>query len=288
MRAKVIHKSVKDPDVIQPWESRTYPSGCYNTMLHPLFPMAFKGVVWYQGEANRFRGHQYRELLPAMVKEWRECFEQDDLKFYVVQLPEIGKKPDQSGPDSLFAELREAQWMTVQHDPRMEMAVLIDTDPQGNLHPKNKQLPGDRLARIALANDYGQNVEFSGPVFREINIKENKVTLSFDHADGLMAGKRLAPSSVAVEAVDEPLAHFSIAGGDRKFHPARAVVDGATVIVESDAVANPVAVRYAWANNPVGCNFYNQAGLPAMPFRTDDWPCVSAGKVQGDVLVIRP
>ncbi|MDF7822742.1 sialate O-acetylesterase [Pontiellaceae bacterium B12227] len=287
VRKKHIHKSVKDPDAIQPSEARTYPSSCYNTMLHPLFPFALKGVVWYQGEANRFRGQQYRELFPAMVGEWRERFGQDDLKFYVVQLPEMGKTPEQSGNDSPFAELREAQWLTVQHDPLMEMAVIIDTDPQGNLHPKNKQLPGDRLARIALAKDYGKDVEYSGPLFREIKIKGRQVHLIFDHADGLMVGKRATPTSVVVEAVEEPLAHFAVAGADRKFHPAKAMIDQGRIVVACDAVAKPVAVRYAWADNPTGCNLYNQAGLPAVPFRTDDWPCVSEGKLDGKVLVIR-
>lgn len=156
VRAKHIHKSVKDKDAIQPSEARTYPAGCYNAMLHPLFPFAIKGVVWYQGEANRERAHQYRQLFPAMIDEWRGRFEQDDFKFYVVQLPDIGKKPAPSGGDSIYAELREGQMLTVQDDPLMEMAVISDSDQQGTIHPKNKQLPGDRLARIALAKDYGK------------------------------------------------------------------------------------------------------------------------------------
>ena len=287
VRAKYIHKSVKDPEAIQPSEARTYPGGCYNAMLHPLFPFAIKGVVWYQGEANRDRAHQYRQLFPAMIGEWRERFEQDDFKFYVVQLPDIGK-PKPSGGDSIYAELREAQWMTVKKDPLMEMAVIIDSDQGGALHPKNKQLPGDRLARIALAKDYGKTIEWNSPLFREMKIKGNKVHLFFDHADGLMVGKRTAPTSIEIQPVDEPPANFAVAGADKKFHPAEAVIEGESVVLTCEAVKKPVAVRYAWADNPAGCNVYNGAGLPAAPFRTDDWPCSTEGKLDGKVLVIRP
>ncbi|VGO18703.1 sialate O-acetylesterase [Pontiella sulfatireligans] len=288
VRAKVIHKSVKDPDTIQPSESRTYPACCYNTMLHPLFPFAIKGVVWYQGEANRERAHQYRMLFPAMIEEWRERFEQDDFKFYVVQLPDIGKDTAPSGGESIYAELREAQLLTVQNDPLLEMAVIIDSDQEGNIHPKNKQLPGDRLARIALAKDYGKQIECNSPLFREMKIKGKRVHLSFDHADGLMVGRRISPTSLEVEATDEPLANFAVAGADRKFYPANADIKSDRIVVHSKDVNKPVAVRYAWADNPAGCNLYNQAGLPASSFRTDDWPCVTEGKLDGKVLVIRP
>jgi sialate O-acetylesterase len=288
VRAKVLHKSVKDDSSIQPSEARTYPAGCYNAMLNPLFPFAIKGVVWYQGEANRDRALQYRALFPAMIDEWHDRFEQDDFKFYVVQLPDIGKTPSPSGGDSIYAELREAQLLTVQSDPLMEMAVIIDSDQQGNIHPKNKQLPGDRLARIALAKDYGKKIEYSGPAFREMKIKGRKVRLYFDHADGLMVGKRTGPTNVEVEAVDEPLAKFAVAGADQKFHAAQAVIDGDSVIVTCEEVSKPVAVRFAWADYPGGCNLYNRAGLPASPFRTDNWPCVTEGKLEGKVLVIRP
>jgi sialate O-acetylesterase len=287
VRAKHIHKSVKDPDVIQPSEARTYPGGCYNGMLNPLFPFSIKGVVWYQGEANRFRGEQYHALFPAMVQEWRERFGQNDFKFYAVQLPEIGKPSGQPG-DSPIAELREAQQMAADNDPLIEMAVIIDSDQGGNIHPKNKQLPGDRLARIALANDYGKEIAFHGPAFREMKIKGDRVFLSFDYrSDGLIAGKRTNPTSLEVVPEGDELANFAVAGSDHIFHPASAKIDGDRVAVQCDVVKNPVAVRYAWADNPVGCNFYNVAGLPASPFRTDDWPLTSAGHVEGKVLVIR-
>ena len=289
VREKHLHKSAKKPGkTMQPSEARTYPGGCFNAMLHPLFPFALKGVVWYQGEANRTRGHQYRSLLPAMIGEWRSGFGQDDLKFYVVQLPGIGAGDIASGGDSSIAELREAQWLTVKQDAHMGMAVLIDAAPDGELHPRNKQLPADRLARIALAKDYGQDIESSGPVFREMKTEGGKLRLFFDHlGGGLMVGKRPAPTSLKVEPMDEALAQFAVAGEDHVFHPAQAVIEGDTVVIGSEAVREPVAVRYAWADNPAGCNFYNKSGLPALPFRTDDWPCVSTGKVEGEVLVIR-
>jgi sialate O-acetylesterase len=287
VRAKHIHKTEKRPEGIQPSDARTYPGGCYNGMLNPLFPFAIKGVVWYQGEANRLRGQQYQSLFPAMVQEWRSRFEQDDFKFYQVQLPEIGKPSGQIG-DSPIAELREAQQMAADNDPLIEMAVIIDSDQGGNIHPKNKQLPGNRLARIALTKDYGKGVEFRGPVFSEMKIKGNRIFLSFDHLGGeLVAGKRTAPTSLEVVPEGDELANFAVAGADQIFHPARAKIDGDVVMVQSDEVKNPVAVRYAWADNPVGCNFYNAAGLPASPFRTDDWPLTSAGHVEGKVLVIR-
>jgi len=286
VRDRHVHKKHKDDDTIVPSDARTYPGGCYNGMLHPLFPFACKGVVWYQGEANRFRGVQYRELFPAMVAEWRTRFEQNDLKFYTVQLPEIGK-PKTTVGDSLVAELREAQTLAAKQDPLIEMAVIIDSDQQGDIHPKNKQLPGERLAKIALAEDYCREVESSGPVFQALEIRGDAARVSFIHADGLMTAKRTAPTSIEIEAVDEPLANFAIAGEDRVFHPAKAVIDGETVVVTSDAVKRPVAVRYAWSDSPLGCNLYNAAGFPAGPFRTDDWPCISEGKFDGKVLVIR-
>ncbi len=287
VRKKYIHKGVKDPDVIQPFEARTYPGGCYNGMLHPLFPFAIKGVVWYQGEANMKRGFQYRLLFPAMIQEWRTRFEQDDFKFYTVQLPEIGKSLSDPG-DSFIAELREAQNLAAQNDPLIEMAVIIDSDQQGNIHPKNKQLPGERLAAIALAKDYGEKIEFSGPVFQGWKTKKNAAVLSFTHlGGGLVSGKRKAPSSLDITITEDALTHFSLAGKDQVFHSANAVIEGNTVVVQSDAVSKPVAVRYAWADSPANCNFYNRAGFPAGPFRTDDWPCVSEGAVDGKVLVIR-
>jgi len=267
--------------------SRQHPGRLFNGMVAPLTQFAIKGVIWYQGEANRFRGQQYRSLFPTMVQQWRTDFEQDDFKFYAVQLPEIGKPTTQPG-DSFVAELREAQLMAAQNDPLIEMAVIIDSDQQGNIHPKNKQLPGERLAAIALAKDYGKKIEFSGPVFNGMEIKKNTVLLSFTQlGGGLVAAKRTAPASLEIGKTSEPLANFSVAGKDQVFHSAEAIIEGDTVVVQSDAVSKPVAVRYAWADSPVGCNFYNKAGFPAGPFRTDQWKMVSEGAIEGKVLMIR-
>ena len=287
VRAIYAHKSVKDDPSVKPSDARTYPGGCYNGMLHPLFPFAIKGVVWYQGEANRLRGQQYQSLFPAMVQEWRTRFEQNDFKFYQIQLPEIGKPAAQPG-DSTLAELREAQQLAANNDPLIEMVVIIDSDQQGQVHPKNKQLPGERLAAIALAKDYGHKIECSGPVFQRLEIDGKTARLSFTQlGGGLLAGKRIAPTSLEVKPAGKELTNFTIAGADQVFHRADAKIDGDTVRVHCDAVAKPVAVRYAWADNPKGCNFYNAAGLPTGPFRSDSWPLVSAGKVEGKVLVIR-
>lgn len=286
VRKKHIHNKVKDPDVIQPSDARTYPGGCFNGMLNPLFPFAFKGVVWYQGVANRQRGIQYRDLFPFMISEWRTRFDQDDLPFYIVQLPEIGK-PKSSVGDSLVAELREAQALTAEKDPLVEMAVIIDSDQNGNIHPKNKQLPAERLARIALAKDCGQNVAYSGPVFRSMEIRGDVAYVTFAHAEGMMTARRTGPASLEIKETDEPLANFALAGADKVFYRAEAEIEGETVVVSSDAVKNPVAVRYAWSDSPVGCNLYNAAGLPAGPFRTDEWPCRSENAVEGNVLIIR-
>ncbi|VGO18602.1 sialate O-acetylesterase [Pontiella sulfatireligans] len=286
VRAKHLHKSLKADARVKPSDARTYPAGCYNGMLHPLFPFAIKGVVWYQGEANRLRAHQYRSLFPAMLAEWRDRFEQDDFKFYAIQLPEIGKPSVKPG-GSPYAELREAQQLAAQNDPLVELAVVIDSDQGGSIHPKNKQLPGERLAAIALAKDYGQDIEFSGPVFQRLEIKSKAVRLFFGHADGLVCGKRVAPTSLEIEPTDDAPANFTVAGDDQVFHEAQAIIKGDSIIVRSDAVSKPVAVRYAWADNPAGCNLYNRASFPVRPFRTDDWPCVTKGNVEGKVLVIR-
>jgi len=287
VREKHLHKSLKGDTSAIPSNARTYPGGCYNGMLAPLFPFAFKGVVWYQGEANMDRGHQYRSLFPAMVAEWRKRFEQDDFKFYQVQLPDLRKSQATPG-DSAIAELREAQTLSAQNDLFIEVAVIIDTNQDGNVHPKNKQLPGERLAQIALAQDYGRDIEYSGPTFLQLKTEGQSIRLSFNHiGGGLLSAKRVGDADLNTKATNAPLNNFALAGEDRIFHWAQATIEGDQVILRCDAVGKPVAVRYAWADNPADCNFYNQAGLPATPFRTDDWPCISEGKLAGKVLVIR-
>jgi sialate O-acetylesterase len=230
-------------------------------MIAPLVPFAIEGVLWYQGEANASRAHLYRKLFPALITDWRNLWNVE-FPFYYVQLPNLDRQPEPS--KSGWAELREAQLMTLK-TPGTGMAVTIDIGNPTNLHPENKQDVGLRLERIAEALTYKCSVEYSGPLFRASAIEGRSIRVLFDHADGLRpyGGTELTG--------------FTIAGADRKFLPAEAKIDGASVIVSSDAVPAPVSVRYGWADNPL-CNLTNGTGLPVSPFRTDDWPEWTFGK----------
>jgi sialate O-acetylesterase len=245
------------------------PTGLYYGMIKPIIPYGIRGAIWYQGESNAGRAYQYRTLFPVMIKCWREAWKQGDFPFYYVQLANwraIRSEPTQSD----WAELREAQLMTLS-TPNTGMAVIIDIgDMKGvgdmkSLHPQNKQDVGKRLALWALAKTYNKNIEYSGPLYKSMEIKGDKVILHFDHVGG-----GLVVSSAKGAEVNEPLKGFAIAGADKKFVWAEAKIEGDTVVVRSGKVAEPVAVRYGWADNPV-CNLYNKAGLPASPFRTDAW-----------------
>jgi len=234
------------------------PSGLYNGMIAPLVPYAIKGVIWYQGESNALRAHQYRKLFPAMIGGWRHAWGQGDFPFLFVQLANfvlVVPKPS----DSTWAEMREAQLMTLSLG-NTGMAVAVDIGEQDEIHPKNKQEVGRRLALVAEGIVYRMKIEYYGPMFRSMSVREGKAVVRFDHAGSGIVAKG-----------GGPLKGFAVAGADRKFFWADASIDGDTVVVTSDKVAEPVAVRYAWANNPV-CNLYNAEGLPATPFRTDDWP----------------
>jgi len=237
------------------------PSSLYNGMIQPLIPYAIRGAIWYQGEANAGRAYQYRKLFPAMIQDWRKAWGQGDFPFLFVQLANYQpRKPEPA--DSAWAELREAQTMTLSL-PKTGMAVIIDIGEGDNIHPKNKQDVGKRLALAALAIAYGRDIPYSGPMYDSMKIEGDKVRLTFRHVNGGLVAK------------GGVLKGFAIAGDDRKFVWADAKIDGDTVVVHSDKVAKPKAVRYAWADNPE-CNLYNKAGLPASPFRTDDWPGVTA------------
>ena len=231
-------------------------------MIHPIIPFRIAGTLWYQGESNAGRAEQYRKLLPAMIKTWRTAWGQGDFPFLIVSLANfMAVAPEPSD----WAELRVAQAMTAKNDPNSGLAIAIDIGEANDIHPKNKQEVGRRLALAALAKTYKRNVPYSGPVFDSMRIEGDKAVLKFKHADGGLVAK------------DGELKGFAVAGEDRKWVWAEAKVQGDTVVVRSDKVSKPVAVRYAWANNPV-CNLYNGAGLPAAPFRTDDWPGVTAGR----------
>jgi sialate O-acetylesterase len=238
------------------------PSGLYNAMIAPLIPYGIQGAIWYQGESNAGRAYQYRKLFPAMIKNWRDDWGQDNFPFLFVQLANFMQtKPDPS--ESAWAELREAQLMTLLL-PNTGMAVIIDIGDADDIHPKNKQDVGKRLAAWALCKTYGQKLVCSGPIYRSMKVEGNRIVLQFDYIGG---GLTALPA--------EPLKGFAIAASDRKFVWADAGIEGSTVVVSSSEVSEPVAVRYAWADNPV-CNLYNKEGFPASPFRTDNWPGVTA------------
>lgn len=231
------------------------PGVLYNAMINPITNYTIRGAIWYQGEGNAGRAYQYRTLLPSMIKDWRAKFSSGDFPFYIVQLANFGKYQPQTGPSD-WAELREAQLMTTKLK-NTGIATIIDVGDAEDIHPKNKQEVGRRLALIALNKIYGKQNEYSGPLYRSYKKDGNKIIITFDHAKGM-------------HAKGDKVLGFSIAGNDQKFYWADAKVQGNQIIVSSSDVPNPVAVRYGWANNP-DVNVYNDAHLPATPFRTDDW-----------------
>jgi len=240
------------------------PGNIYNGVLKSHLGYGIRGAIWYQGESNASRAYQYRELFPLMIKSWREEWQQGDFPFYWVQLADF--KAEKPNPDeSDWAELREAQTMAMSKLPNSGQAVIIDIGEGKDIHPKNKHDVGRRLARWALAKDYGLNLAYHSPQFKSAEKNGNKMIISFDFVNG---GWR--PFDV-----NEPIG-FAIAGADKKFVWAKAkILENGTLEVWSDEIADPAAVRYAWADNPV-CNMFDQAGLPLTPFRTDDWPGVTA------------
>lgn len=242
------------------------PANIYNGVLKPTIGYTIRGVIWYQGESNSSRAYQYRDLFPLMIQTWRDEFGQGDFPFYWVQLADF--MAEQTGPeDSAWAELREAQTMTLDKLPNTGEAVIVDVGEGRDIHPRNKQTVGKRLARLALKNDYGIDVQAASPRYREMTVDGSKVTLKFDHVDG----------GLYTFDVNEPIG-FTIAGEDQAFVPAKAkLIDKETIEVSSPDVAEPVAVRYGWANNPV-VNVQSRAGLPLTPFRTDQWPGVTADR----------
>jgi sialate O-acetylesterase len=240
-----------------PRRSSKRASGLFNAMVLPLTPYAIRGVIWYQGEANADRGTQYRKLFPAMIQDWRRAWGEGDFPFLYVQLPNWGLNLTPWH----WPELREAQLMALSL-PRTGMVTTLDIGDGTDIHPKNKQEVGYRLSLAARAIAYGQDVIYSGPLYKSMAIEGGRIRVRFSEVyDGLVAKGALAPGAVN---------GFELAGDDHKFVAAEATIDGDTVVVRSDKVPRPLAVRYAWAMNP-WCNLYNVAGFPASPFRTDDW-----------------
>ena len=239
------------------------PLTLYNGMIAPVAPIAIKGALWYQGESNAGRAYQYRTLLPAMINDWRKTWGQGDFPFYIVQLANFMAKTDQP-VDSDWAELREAQSIAAEAVKNGGLATAVDIGDTTDIHPKNKQEVGRRLALIALNRLYKQPVEFAGPTFKSFSREGSKLRITFDHADGMTAGSG-------------PLRGFAIAGADKKFYWAQAAIEYNTVVLSCPEVSEPVAARFAWSNNP-DITLFNAAGLPAFPFRTDSWPGVTFGR----------
>lgn len=242
------------------------PSFLYNAMLNPIVPYSIKGAIWYQGEGNTGEAYQYREILPLMIEDWRNKWGYE-FPFYIVQLANFTGL--QTEPvNSTWAELREAQTRTAQTLNNTGMAVTIDIGEAFDIHPKNKLDVGKRLALAARAQTYGEKIPYSGPMYHRYKIEGNKIRIYFLHTNNGLKTKD-----------NEPLKGFTIAGLDHKFHWADAVIEGNTIVVSCPDVDFPVAVRYAWADNPI-CNLYNRADLPASPFRTDDWQGITYGKTR--------
>jgi sialate O-acetylesterase len=243
----------------------------YNGMIAPLVPFALRGAIWYQGESNEARAQQYELLLPTMIKAWRAKWQQSggqgDFPFGIVQLPNYrAVKPEPA--DEAWSHLREAQRRTASNTPHTGLIVTIDIGEANDIHPKNKLDVGKRMARWALADVYGRKLTKSGPLFRKSEIAGAKIVLTFDEAG---AGLRIRDG--------DKLNEFAIAGADHKWHWAEAKITGKNRIeVWSADVPQPQAVRYAFNNNPRQPNLTNETGLPAVPFRTDNWPGPTDGK----------
>ncbi len=230
-----------------------WPTALFHGMIAPLTPMAVRGAIWYQGESNAGRAAQYQRLLPAMIADWRRVFNYKDLPFFVVQLANFAERHPQPVDDA-WAELREAQTKTVATTPNTGLAVAIDIGEGPDIHPKNKQDVGLRLALSALKVAYKQPVENEGPTFRAARVEGSSLRVIFDHAQGLKASGGVVKG-------------FQLAGADGKFVWADAKIDGTTVVLRADGVSKPVSVRYAWDSNPE-VSLYNSSNLPAVPFRT--------------------
>ena len=247
--------------LINPHKSQHYPANLYNAMINPLVPYGIRGAIWYQGESNANtleRAIIYREMLENMVVQWRKAW-RSEFPFYAVQLVNFRAPQIQPVEDSTWAFIRESFLKFHKEVPNVGIAVGIDVGDAKNIHPKNKQAIGARLAQQALAKTYKKDVVAGSPIYKSMKKDGNRIVISFDDI-----GAGLVAQGGALKT-------FAVAGADKKFVVAQAVINGNTVVVSSPEVKVPVAVRYAWANNPVGCNLYNKEGFPASPFRTDSW-----------------
>ena len=255
----------------QPWAAWK-PTELYNGMIAPLIPYAFKGAIWYQGESNAGRAWQYRTLFADMIRNWRSDWGEGDFSFLAVQLAPWDKARKRSVEDitaapgdSDWAELREAQSLAAKVLPKVGLAVITDVGDKDDIHPTTKEPVGARLALLARGISYGEKIEYSGPAYKSMQVKDGKVIVTFDQADG------------GLESRGGRLRGFSICGKDKKFVWALADIDGNKIAVSNPQVEKPVAVRYGWADYPV-VNLFNRGGLPASPFRTDNFPMTTAPK----------
>jgi len=238
------------------------PTVLFEGMLKPVAPLAITGAIWYQGEQNSPRGFQYRKLLPVMVADWRRLFVQGDFPFYIVGLPAFKSRSLVPVTGDEWTETRESQAIAAAIIPNSCLAETIDTGDPGNIHAQDKQPVGERLALCALANQYGKKVAYSGPTFVSAERLPGAIRIHFTHTDGGLTVK------------GAKLEEFSLAGEDHKWYWADARIEGDTVVVSSPEVSAPREVRYAWQSNPAA-TLYNGAGLPAVPFRTDNWPGIT-------------
>ncbi|MEI6646798.1 MAG: sialate O-acetylesterase [bacterium] len=257
------------PALTEPFRRPFSSCQLYNSMIAPLVGYGMRGVIWYQGESNGDEGLEYADKTRALVEGWRHVWGQGEFPFYWVQLAACHHSdPNKPEGGDGWSRLREAQLRALSI-PHTGMAVAIDIGEAENIHPKKKQDVGLRLARWALAKDYGKNVPFSGPLYQKCIIEGAKIRIIFDHADsGLMVGIKQGTEPTKVDPAGK-VKWIAIAGADKKFVWADAVLDGKTLVVSSPQVPKPVVVRYAFATNPEGANLYNRDGLPASPFRTD-------------------
>ena len=237
------------------------PHALWDAMVAPLVPYAIRGAIWYQGESNAQRAFQYRTIFPGLIKDWRTHWGQGSFPFYYVQLANFTDR----GHPSEWPELREAQTLTLRL-ANTGMAVAIDIGDPKDIHPTNKSDVGERLARWALARDYGQAVVPSGPLFKSANVHGDSMRITFKFGEGLKVG------GTSIE-----LTGFTMAGTDRQFVPATAVIEGDAIVVRATGISKPASVRYGWEGSPP-CNLQNSEGLPASPFRTDKWPEVTRGR----------
>lgn len=239
-----------------------FPSLAYNAMINPLIPYGFRGVLWYQGESNAGRAYQYRKAFPLLINDWRNKWK-SDLPFYFVQLATF-KTPGNSNDGSGWAELREAQTQTL-NLAKTGMVVTTDIGNPNDIHPRNKQDVGKRLAAIALNRTYKKRILDSGPVYKSIRIVGDRAIVTFESiGSGLMTNDK-----------NGQVFGFEIAGGDQTFYPATAKIQGKTVIVSSEKVVSPQAVRFGWIGDASASSLFNQEGFPAVPFRTDDWKTIT-------------